>query len=197
MRIEKNLIVICGLLAAVTSQSVIAASDADNCGNMADHKVERVSFAQLPIGEAVSRIAAGSKLTVVPKDIGSTIISAKDISGSLDAVLADLSAKAGFVYKKKGCVLSLYSTKKWIANTNDSLMNTLAAWSKQAEWQLVWDIKEDFVLQAGSTFGGEFDEAVTELIGILNRDARSLRVTFYEGNKVLRISSNMEGSFNE
>lgn len=54
----------------------------------------------------------------------------------------------------------------WTATSGSLLSDTLSAWSKQAGWAFVWGMseKEDFRMDAGNTYAGDFKTVVTSLI---------------------------------
>lgn len=65
----------------------------------------------------------------------------------------------------------------------------ISAWAAQAGYQVVWKADTDFLMESQASFQGDFLSAVKSLFWGLQRTGdHSLRVTVYQGNKVLEIT---------
>lgn len=178
--------------------STSAMADA-GCGKLSDYQVPKMSFSKLPLDEALSRMVKGMPYQIAMQDKTGKVVTANDVEGPLDLVLTELAKSAKFTYETDRCILKITPLPPekikpvWLVKQGDSVMNTLLSWTSTVGWQLVWDIKGDFTFGSNSQLTGEFEDAVTDLIGIINTDQRGLRADLYSGNKVLRISTNAEG----
>ncbi|GAA4023245.1 toxin co-regulated pilus biosynthesis Q family protein [Actimicrobium antarcticum] len=68
-----------------------------------------------------------------------------------------------------------------------TLQNALARWSLTAGWQLVWELPQDFSIEAAASIKGSFEDAVAAVTGSLQFGDAPVTAIFYEGNRVLRI----------
>ncbi len=65
----------------------------------------------------------------------------------------------------------------------------LAAWAKQAGYQLVWNAKTDYDISAGATLYGSFNHVVTTLIDSLRGNRAAITAKIYAGNRTLVVSN--------
>lgn len=76
----------------------------------------------------------------------------------------------------------------WEISPSDRTLNTtLARWSVNAGWQLVWDMEVDYPIETRALLQGTFQEAVATVAQSLAGASVPVQATFYEGNRVLRI----------
>lgn len=61
-------------------------------------------------------------------------------------------------------------------------------WAARAGYQLVWKAGSDFEMEASANFEGEFLKAVETLFAGMQHTGHALRVTVYQGNKVLEVT---------
>lgn len=79
-------------------------------------------------------------------------------------------------------------TQTWEISPSDRTLNTtLARWSANAGWQLVWDMEVDYPVETRAVLQGTFQEAVATVAQSLAGASVPVQATFYEGNRVLRI----------
>ncbi len=70
-----------------------------------------------------------------------------------------------------------------------ALRAQVSAWAARAGYQLVWKADNDFIMESSAQFQGDFLDAVKELfLGMQATGNHALRVTVYQGNKVLEIT---------
>lgn len=69
-----------------------------------------------------------------------------------------------------------------------SLYSQLEGWANRAQYQLIWKATHDYELEAQAAFGGDFVEAIKQLFVGLHRGGHALRVTVYQGNKVIEVA---------
>lgn len=79
------------------------------------------------------------------------------------------------------------SRMSWKLQTGDKVSEALALWGKSANWRVVWEAPE-LVAEADVSLGGNFEDAVTEVVRALNRNGAGLRHIFYDGNRLLRVT---------
>ncbi len=75
-----------------------------------------------------------------------------------------------------------------VPETDKTLSRALARWVELAGWQLAWDAQIDYPLDLRASFSGSFEEAINKVATSLATAERPLHFTFYDGNKVLRVS---------
>jgi hypothetical protein len=74
----------------------------------------------------------------------------------------------------------------WAINQG-SLSNQLMGWASSAGYQLVWKVNRDLEMTSYSQFPGSFHEAIKNLFNGLALAGHPLRVTLYEGNRVVEV----------
>lgn len=72
--------------------------------------------------------------------------------------------------------------------TQGSLRAQLEAWTKRADYQLVWSADTDLDMQSRASFRGNFVAAITQLFEGLHAAGFPLRATLYPANNVLEVS---------
>jgi len=65
----------------------------------------------------------------------------------------------------------------------------LESWAKNAGWSLVWDYPEDWMVPGGTSFGDDFQQAISKVGETLVANGADIKVTIYLGNKTVRLSS--------
>lgn len=77
----------------------------------------------------------------------------------------------------------------WVIHPSDGgLRTTFERWAQQAGWQLVWDLKVDYPINASASLESTFEQAVQAVTKSLQQSQVAPKATFYRGNRVLRIS---------
>jgi hypothetical protein len=67
------------------------------------------------------------------------------------------------------------------------LSSQLQRWANDAGYQMVWRVNRDFEMSSYATFPGGFQEALRGLFTGLGHAGHPLRVTIFEGNRVIEI----------
>ena len=76
----------------------------------------------------------------------------------------------------------------WTATPADkTLQNALARWSIAAGWQLLWELPQDYSIEATASINGSFEDAVTVVAHSLQTSDAPISAIFFDGNRVLRI----------
>ncbi|MBZ0290684.1 MAG: toxin co-regulated pilus biosynthesis Q family protein [Anaerolineae bacterium] len=168
-----------------------SAQERSICGGLADYDVRKVSFSNVPLREALSKITNGMPWQVVVNGGESVLVSATDVSGPLGLVLDKLAAQTKFTYSANRCVLSFdfpqQRTEKWKVRSGDKISEVVRKWAAESGWQVDWSVP-DMVAEAEVSLAGSFEEAVTDLINALNKNGAGMRPVFYDGNKMLRVT---------
>jgi len=78
--------------------------------------------------------------------------------------------------------------RSWNVEMNDSTVRLcLRRWAKDAGWQLVWDAKRDFVIDAEVSFYGTFEQALGSMMQSLSDSEYPLQARINPDTKVVRI----------
>lgn len=76
--------------------------------------------------------------------------------------------------------------QSWQVGPEDvTLFDALTKWSKQADWQVVWETTDDLLIPAKATYHGTYRQAVRALFLSFST---SLVPTFYMDNNVVRVT---------
>lgn len=73
--------------------------------------------------------------------------------------------------------------------TQGSLRAQLEAWTKRADYQLVWSADTDLDMQSRASFRGNFIGAITQLFEGLHAAGFPLTATIYQANNVLEVGN--------
>ena len=77
----------------------------------------------------------------------------------------------------------------WEARPGDTLRTLLMAWGEKSGWTVVWKLDRDYHLEAGVVFRGNFTDAAGAIVRSFARATPAPIGTFYQGNRVLVIST--------
>lgn len=77
----------------------------------------------------------------------------------------------------------------WEADSGNTLRRLLKAWGEKSGWTVIWQLDRDYRLEAGVIFQGTFTEVSGALIRSFARATPAPIGTFYQGNRVLVIST--------
>ena len=78
--------------------------------------------------------------------------------------------------------------RSWEIIKGEMLKAQLERWATDAGYTLIWSAHNDYEIQSDSSFTGSFQAAVKAFFGALQSGGHALRVTIYEGNKVMEVS---------
>lgn len=82
------------------------------------------------------------------------------------------------------------SSSMWILQPTDkSLRSVLTKWTKLAGWQLIWNTKADYPIEAAWSISGNFESAVNEVLMATQHTEIPLMAMMYDSNRVLEIYS--------
>lgn len=77
----------------------------------------------------------------------------------------------------------------WAADPGTTLKGLLTEWGEKSGWTVVWKLDRDYHLEAGVIFRGIFTDVSSALIRSFARATPAPIGTFYQGNRVLVIST--------
>jgi hypothetical protein len=81
------------------------------------------------------------------------------------------------------------AVREWSIEIADrTISGTFSRWASAAGWQLVWDSPMDISVEAQARIAGRFEDAVEAVGRSLAASSMPIKLTFYKGNKVLRIT---------
>ena len=78
--------------------------------------------------------------------------------------------------------------QQWEILRSQLLRGQLEGWTAVAGYNLIWNAQHDYEMRSSATFTGTFLDAVREFFAALQANGLALRVTIYEGNKVMEVS---------
>lgn len=76
----------------------------------------------------------------------------------------------------------------WEITKGQMLRGQMEGWAAVAGYSLIWNAHNDYEMQSSAAFTGEFIEAVKTFFAALQANGLALRVTIYQGNKVMEVS---------
>ena len=79
--------------------------------------------------------------------------------------------------------------RDWVAAEGVTLRTLLTEWGDMAGWRVIWNMDRDYTLEASATFRGRFVDVASALIRSFARAVPAPKAVFYQGNKVLVVST--------
>lgn len=76
----------------------------------------------------------------------------------------------------------------WEISKGQMLRGQMEGWAAVAGYSLIWNAQHDYEMRSSATFSGSFHDAVKRFYAALQASGLALRVTIYEGNKVMEVS---------
>lgn len=76
----------------------------------------------------------------------------------------------------------------WEVQKGTMLRGQMEDWASVAGYSLIWNAQNDYEMRSSATFSGEFIDAVKNFFAALQANGLALRVTIYQGNKVMEVS---------
>lgn len=76
----------------------------------------------------------------------------------------------------------------WVIHKGEMLRGLLEGWAAIAGYSLIWNAQNDYEMRSSATFSGVFIDAVKNFFAALQANGLALRVTIYQGNKVMEVS---------
>lgn len=76
----------------------------------------------------------------------------------------------------------------WEIHKGEMLRALMEGWAAIAGYSLIWNAQNDYEMRSSATFSGVFVDAVKNFFAALQANGLALRVTIYQGNKVMEVS---------
>lgn len=83
---------------------------------------------------------------------------------------------------------SIAATPVFLLNKGDLILTDLQQWAEQSGWVVVWQIPEDWEVPNTTTFSGDFQKAVTQVIQALSANGANVHAVFHTANNTVVIS---------
>ncbi|MDA8153093.1 MAG: toxin co-regulated pilus biosynthesis Q family protein [Acidithiobacillus sp.] len=81
-----------------------------------------------------------------------------------------------------------HATPVFILNRGDLILTDLQKWAKQAAWTVIWQVPEDWQVPNTTTFSGDFQKAVSQVIQALSANGANVHAVFHTANNTVVIS---------
>ncbi len=135
-----------------------------------------------PLSPSVPASPLEKPAPVAPTPRPSSPLSAPPLVAPVQTALADLSGTLAAESK------NVVTSPIWEVGKGRMLRDQMADWAARADYTLVWNAQNDYELRGSATFRGEFIDAVKTFFAALQANGLALRVTIYQGNKVMEVS---------
>ena len=76
----------------------------------------------------------------------------------------------------------------FLLNQGDLILTDLQKWAKQSGWTVVWQVPEDWQVPNTTTFSGDFQKAVSQVIQALSANGANVHAVFHTANNTVVIS---------
>jgi hypothetical protein len=80
------------------------------------------------------------------------------------------------------------ATPVFTLNQGDLILTDLQKWAKQSGWTVVWQVPEDWQVPNTTTFNGDFQKAVSQVIQALSANGANVHAVFHTANNTVVIS---------
>jgi hypothetical protein len=68
------------------------------------------------------------------------------------------------------------------------ILTELQKWAAQSGWTVVWQVPEDWQVPNTTTFSGDFQKAVSQVIQALSANGANIHAVFHTANNTVVIS---------
>ncbi|WP_437559405.1 toxin co-regulated pilus biosynthesis Q family protein [Acidithiobacillus sulfuriphilus] len=79
------------------------------------------------------------------------------------------------------------ATPVFLLNQGDLILTDLQKWAKQSGWTVIWQVPEDWQVPNTTTFSGDFQKAVTQVIQALSANGANVHAVFHTANNTVVI----------
>ncbi|CDQ12068.1 conserved protein of unknown function [Acidithiobacillus ferrivorans] len=80
------------------------------------------------------------------------------------------------------------ATPVFVLNRGDLILTDLQKWAKQSGWTVVWQVPEDWQVPNTTTFSGDFQKSVSQVIQALSANGANVHAVFHTANNTVVIS---------
>ena len=113
----------------------------------------------------------------------------EDLQAQKDALVAERAELEAKLRNMKTTTKTTVEVRDWVAAEGVTLRTLLTEWGDIAGWRVVWNMDRDYTLEASATFRGRFVDVASALIRSFARATPAPKAVFYQGNKVLVVST--------
>nr|WP_297498803.1 toxin co-regulated pilus biosynthesis Q family protein [Ferrovum sp.] len=85
-------------------------------------------------------------------------------------------------------IRSLHFTPVFTLNSGNLIFSELQKWAKTSGWKVIWQVPEDWQVPNTTTFSGDFQKAVTQVIQALSANGANVHAVFHTANNTVVIS---------
>ena len=79
-------------------------------------------------------------------------------------------------------------TPVFLLNQGDLILTDLQKWAKQSGWTVIWQVPEDWQVPNTTTFSGNFQKSVSQVIQALSANGANVHAVFHTANNTVVIS---------
>jgi hypothetical protein len=83
---------------------------------------------------------------------------------------------------------ALQATPVFTLKSGDLILTDLQKWARQSGWTVVWQVPEDWQVPNTTTFSGDFQKAVSQVIHALSANGANVHAVFHTANNTVVIS---------
>lgn len=156
-------------------------------------QVSALHPASLPEASGTTITAPAPQAKVEPKVIQDALAGATPVSSVSTAKVAAPSTPSEVVEQEQLPTTSVIDftppvpAASWVI-TSGPLKKQMETWAEQAGYQAIWKSNYDYMMQASSTFSGDFIAAVTDFFEQLHLGGNSgVRVIIHQDNKIMEV----------
>ena len=80
------------------------------------------------------------------------------------------------------------ATPVFVLNRGDLILTDLREWAKQSGWTVIWQVPEDWQVPNTTTFSGDFQKAVGQVIQALSANGANVHAVFHTANNTVVVS---------
>jgi len=113
----------------------------------------------------------------------------KELQAQKDALVAERAELEARLKTIKTTEKTTVEVKDWVASEGATLRTLLTEWGDASGWRVVWNMDRDYTLEASATFRGRFVDVASALVRSFARAVPAPKAVFYQGNKVLVVST--------
>ena len=80
------------------------------------------------------------------------------------------------------------ATPVFLLNKGDLILTDLQKWAKQSGWTVIWQVPEDWQVPNTTSFSGDFQKAVSQVIQALSANGANVHAVFHTANNTVVVS---------
>lgn len=147
---------------------------------------KRSSAPKAEVAEAP--LQGGGGFTIRPYKGGKPV---EDVKAPADKPADERLATKGEKFEPYKPTAGQFSVK-----SGQMLHPVLAEWASKSGWDVIWESEYDYKIEANASFGGNFVDAVTQIVTAMAEARPAITVEFFQGNNVAVISNKSADAVN-